>query len=486
MTFAGSWALARNFEAAPLDEILAAVRLSLESCPLSLDDADLKHLAAGATVMDLDRIKAIHEQMQVFRLSGHADAIALADVIEFLELTRLLRNPFEPDPQCPGSVSALVRWAASRLHAYGRPQSLILAKLAADISKWCEANRIGDIAIIDSPLGGSVPTQVIAAVLRRDGVRVTVHELLTPRLARHAHKHSIRAAAKRFCSQLASDSHYILFPDEFVSGTRMLKLYEALKRHLHGRLVPIALQVGHAGNPVRHHDNALKLIGILKECRKSLGIPTFALFPQAAQFQVDRGSPFVAASAFFWSDMDLCAGKRKVNLLFGVLCQVRELSDELGNPDSQSMKVLCDLWRQSTDGTTYSGHEAELARILPPLVRSLDWAAIEAEARSAFPDEYLGQVQLANAMRGAVEKYNWIFEAIHRHAAESDAIDNSGASRAGLLSNALRDLFAYFNGHRRSPMPRDRDFCEYTLAYAEPLHAFHQALVHLVVTDVPG
>ena len=152
--------------------------------------------------------------------------------------------------------------------------------------------------------------------MRANGIDVHVHEFLSPRLEKHGERHSIRAAAKSLCEGIPEGSGLVFYPDEVITGTRFRKLYAALSKLLGDRLVPIALEVRSVGAAVLSGDQLSRLHAILNTGKYATdGVPTHKIFPPAALIKIDDGPPIVASSPFFWAEVDLCAGKRKVNFV---------------------------------------------------------------------------------------------------------------------------------------------------------------------------
>jgi hypothetical protein len=371
---------------------------------------------------------------------------------------------------------------ASQLHDYGRDQSNALARAANIVATWCRSARIGRVAIVESPLGATVPARVLAEVLAHHGIQASTHEFLAPRFDKGGKRYSIRQAAKAFCASLPDGSHPVLFPDEVITGTRFAKLYGELEKHLADRLVPLAFQTWDAtrAKPVPTKA-AERLHTILSRKRTRFqGLPTKFAFPAALQFPLDSGAPFCASSPFFWAESDMFAGKRKINLLFGLIHSFRTIVEQLRDPHSAMLNHLCGVWGRSTDGSTITGHEVFLREILPRCTRALDWTLIDTNARTAFGAEYQGTAPDLHD-GGVRDRMTWLLAQI-RHQIDGDP-PISGPTEGWLVCHAVSDLFAFCSRPGSWVMPTNRDFCEYTLPFVPPFRELHDELVRLVVND---
>ncbi len=475
--------LANRFAPAHLHEAEQAVRGALVGYPGSLSPAAVTFFANGLRRFEVDTITATCEGLVGVRNARERLAHCLANFIQFLIIAFPPgRSPFSQEPACPPDVDAIYRWAASELHAYGRLQSFDLADAANRIVQWCRISGIKRVDIIESPLGATLPVRVLEKVLSDSGIQANSHQFLTPRLDKHGIKYSIQRAARDFCKNLPSGSHPVLFPDEVLTGTRFLKLYRALSKRLDNRLLPIAFQTRDAGNP--HPPKA----GVAERLKTALnkertyfkGLPTRFKFTPALLFYIDDGNPFCASNPFFWTELDVCAGKRKISLVFGLLCAIRGILERLEDPEGEMIGYLCEMWGEASDGTIFSGHESILRERVPVLAKMVKWDEVEARARETFVTEYEGEAPRLDA-DGVTDRMEWVLGQIREQI--DGGMPTNGATEGWLLRHAASDLFALSNGRNTWKMPRDRDFCEYTLPYLPPVSSIHDELVSRVVAD---
>ncbi|MDG2539841.1 hypothetical protein P5Y53_19335 [Dyella jiangningensis] len=473
--------LAAMYAPAEAETARAMVTTALENFPGRILPQWIDFLTSGLRNHELGWMHHVHCEMRTLRLKGGANAHHLANFIEFQAAGNPSAwMPFTEHAAAPSDIGELYQWAAAELYEYGLPQARALSLAAQRLLHWCQASRIYHVAIIESPLGATLPALVIAETLRQGGILVDVHEFLAPRRA-EGRGYSIKEAAKSFCRPLRNGSHPILFPDEVISGTRFLKLHKYLKRHLDGRLIPVALQGHDWRNPsALTPATKARLEEVLFETRiRFPGAPTHFQFPPAVPLHIDNGAPFVASNVFFWSDLDLCAGKRKVNLLFALLNEVKAITDDLKSADNGRLILLCQLWRFSASGEHFVGHEDILRQVIPELARRIDWSQLESEARREFQEEYLGNLPELDDAKIA-HRLEWILDNLRKQI-DADLDTSNAASDGWMFRHAVSDLFGLTTGRHKGLLPPDRDFCEYTLPFAAPFIELHEELVRLVV-----
>ena len=485
MAFSGSANSAHQYSVVPPDKAKAAVRSALATFPQPLSDDCLSYLVRDFRFGHLARLTRSQGMCSLLRATQQLAAVALADFLEFQSIAALHGMPFHEDPSVPKEIARLYTWGAERLHKYGREQSKQLGRVVAGLRRWALTHELSRADIIESPLGSTVPACVMAQSLRNGGIDVQVHELLAPRLDRHGKKYSLNAAVRELVQKLDVGNFPVLFPDEILTGTRFKKLIEALHKCLGPRLIPIGLEVLNLGSPTPDQ----KRLGVLRNYLAQLpaskeGAPTHTIFPPAVAIRVDPGQPVVCSSPFFWSEMDICAGKRKVNLLFGFIDILRQIARALCTPDSEAHSRLATLWGESTDGIRYVGHEQFSSRIVSEFASRIDWQKIESDAKATYPDEYRGG-HPAVTEEWVSSRRKWVLNSVYEQLLPLSTMSEGGASEAGVVVNALDALFASTGGLNRPPLPRDRDFCETTIPYVFPVRAFHDELVRLIVDDIP-
>ncbi|MGW8304713.1 MAG: hypothetical protein ACWGIK_02680 [Achromobacter pulmonis] len=476
--------LAQKFDLVPIEVAATAVKDSLQQFPQQVPEPWLRYLARDLRSFKLARLNAERLMSSSIRSNGTPSGIALANFFDFQSVASLAGMAFEPDPDRPQDLERLYRWGAPQLHEYGCEQAACLATVSTKLVAWSRAQSHEKLVIVDSPLGGTVPAYVLCGALEMNGIVAEVREFLAPRLERHSHKYSLKAAAAAFCSSLPEGNYPVIFPDEVLTGTRFRKLYKALHKHLKERLIPVALSVRSWSGTAARSDDMEKLRTKLHElkCAKQ-GAPVFTQFPPAALVKVDEGAPITLSSPFFWAEHDLTAGKRKVNLIFSFIDQIKTIALDLSKKSGASIHKLELMWSKSSEGTLITQSQPFLQQIVPKFAAKIDWDAIEEQARNHFTTEYKG-MSSPKTMQAVGERLNWLLKAVYDQLLPLCVKPLSGGNEAGLVCNALRDLYALYHGGRREPLPRDRDFCEGTIPLVYPDLSFHEELVALVLAGV--
>ncbi|HTE39208.1 MAG TPA: hypothetical protein VK629_00165 [Steroidobacteraceae bacterium] len=485
MANAGSAALDKQFSLAENAEARSALKDALAPYSASISADWIGYLGRDMRLLELIRIRRHLMESDRLRRCDTDAARALADFLSIQAIGPLCRGQFESDPACPADLGALFRWAAERLHTYGVDQSRCLRELAVRVADWCSSQGLESVQIVDSPLGGTVPAKVIASVLKSRGIDAQVSEFLAPRLEKHSRLHSIRSAALVFCKQLGTADTVVLFPDEVVTGTRFRKLYRALSKLLGDRLVPIAMHTSDAAAKKADKAKLQKLRVELSLTRTGRGgAPTFTTFPHVPLMKIDQGAPMVSASPFFWGEVDLCAGKRKVNFVFGLVNEFRTIAQELLTSNVRTFDELWNILREDSSGCKTVGHEPFIKQTLDRMLPLIRWDELEDRARITFGDEYVGSRQSIDDA-WVVRRHEWVLREIYEQLLPH-CEDKSVPNAAGVIFNVLKYLFMARGGMERRSLPSDRDFCEYTIPYAFPLRCFHDELVRLVSDDTVG
>ena len=478
--------LVDKFDLVPEGLAEAAVRSSLQAFPQPVPRPWVEYLARDLRSFNLAALNANRLMNSSVRISQTPVAMAMGNFLDFQSVTSVTGMAFQPDQKCPRDLDSLYKWGAQQLFIYGAEQALCLATVAAKLASWSSKMPHRTVVIVDSPLGGTVPAYVLRDALKNQGISAEVREFLAPRLDQHARKYSLKAAAADFCRSLPPGEYPVVFPDEVITGTRFRKLYKALEKHLKNRVVPIALSV-HSWNGTSRDSQKLRKLQIELRalgCAKQ-GAPVFTEFPCAALVKVDEGAPVTLSAPFFWAEHDLAAGKRKVNLIFSLIDQIKTIANDLGSKTGTSIHHLELIWSQSSDGTVITQSQPFLRQIVPRFAVKIDWEAIEEKARIEFKAEYIG-VSSPNTLEEVAARLNWVLTAIYDQLCQHCSKPTGAANEAGMVINALRDLYALAHGGRRRPLPRDRDFCESTISLVYPDLAFHEELIRLVLACIPA
>ncbi|HDR9506928.1 TPA: hypothetical protein QDC03_001995 [Burkholderia cepacia] len=483
--FSGSAEIDELMQPAEPERTETLIRTLLDRYPGSIDDELVKYLTTNARTIHIREMSGVIAEREVYRAGKpQAESAAFGDFLTVQCLNRLIHSHFDQTASYPSALVSVFEWGVGGLHKYALDQARQLARVAMTVAHWCLAADHSRVTIVDSPLGGTVPAQVLAKVLEADGIEVRLVEFLAPRLARHSKKHSIREAVKGFVKSLESDNSPVFYPDEMISGSRFLNLYRALRAKLGDRLIPIASEV-HSWNATTEDtaEKTAKAVAVLRnETTAAASSLVHFRFPPSRRLTIDSGPPVIPNSPFYWGEVDTLAGKRKVNFVFDVINELRAISEAFKRPDSEEILTLQRLWARDTNGRIYSGALLHLQTMLPRMASQIDWSKIEDAARTVYASEYVGNLPVITENH-AIERLVWLKKEIVRNL-DPEGFDNGKPTEAHLFANALHTLFNFHAHGRRLPRPKNRDYCEYTIKYAMPLAAINAKLVSLVIEEV--
>ncbi|WP_228874946.1 hypothetical protein [Paraburkholderia saeva] len=483
--FSGSAEIDELMQPAEPERAASLIRSLLDQYPHAVDEDLVKYLTKLARTIHLGEMVNVIAEREIFRAGKpQKESSAFGDFLAMQCVSRLIDSHFDHAASYPPALVSVFEWGIAGLHKYALNQARQLARVAMTVANWCLAEGHTNVTIVESPLGGTVPAQVLAKVLEADGIAVTLMEFLAPRLERHSKKYSIRRAVESFAESVKSGNSPVLYPDEMISGSRFLNLHRALHRKLGDRLIPIALEV-HSWNTTTR-DTAKKTALVVAELRKKTSASASPLvhfrFPPSQRITIDSGPPVIPNSPFYWGEVDTLAGKRKVNLVFDLINELRAISEAFRDPQSETILTLHRLWSRDTNGRIISGALPHLQSLLPRMASRVNWSTIEDSARAAFASEYVGNRPVITENH-AMERMRWLKREIAREL-DPERFDNGKPGEAHVFANALHDLLNRGAHGRRLPRPKNRDYCEYTLDYAMPLSAINAKLVSLVIEEV--
>jgi hypothetical protein len=481
--FPGSQLLAEHFSPAPPELAHEMIASLISGSPLAKSQRVIDFFSSRIKQVQLASLGAVRSMASALAQGSPRDkATAVADAIAVAPLASVIENPFAPDPAFPTEIEDLFRWAGTRLADYGSDQAAQLARLLSELAVWVRQCGYRDVYVLESPLGGTVPSVALSKILESHGVSAERVTFLAPRLKASTEKHCIRRAAQLLAQTRLTRSIPIIFVDEVITGSRFEKLYSELIRVVPAdRLVPIAMEVhDYSLSPKDSHE--AQRVGIRNRLRRTIhaqnGAPVHRVFPPVPLIKVDAGKPFVLSAPFFWGEVDLAGGCRKVNFLFGLITEFKANCLALRNRSSNQMDAIKDMWKRAVDGSVYVDVDRHTEDILVHCAERFDWEKLEKEARRDFPHEYQGEPEpglVSDRKKFTDSRMKWLLAAIER------ALEKEPEGYGGVFANALHHLFMYSVVLGREAAPRDRDFCEYTLPYSRPVKCFHEAIVEAIV-----
>ena len=225
-------------------------------------------------------------------------------------LHEVLQERFDPRVVLPPLVTAVMSDAADGLFILGKAQFRRLKQLATDLADWISSKSFTSVALVESPLGNCVPTQVIEDLCRARGLPVRTIEWGFPRNDRAAVGRTLRDAAAAFAEQPeVATADCVLFVDDVLTGTRFRKLAYSLRKEIGlSRCAAVAMRfefpptVGRSPYPRRSLDKVADW-GAAMGLRESV-----VEFPPLPVFAIDSDGPVYFESAVAWTDQDLVAG----------------------------------------------------------------------------------------------------------------------------------------------------------------------------------
>lgn len=376
----------------------------------------------------------------------------------------------------PPEVKCAMQAGADGLFKFGQPQFEELANVARDLADWIVRRKTPSVALIESPTGNTVPVQVISDLLRQRGVEASTILWNAPRNDRPSRGRTVTDSA-RDCASDAKNFELVILIDDALSGTRLLKLFDALAPEIGPkRLLPIAMFFRDASRPdLDNHPNRKRLLHRLREQQENIGYEKlWRDFPVLPLFKLDWGPPCRWQCPVIWGDSDMIAGKRKVNFIFAMLCHCFDILQDLATPNSVFRPYLEKAWSQNTvgKGFAFSAELLETAfRNIAADLRLPEFREVlRKKAEIRFPDDYTGNIELLEK-DGAEQRWRWLAETFL-----TEGKSRIEENRAGMAWNAFTTSFsASFPG--QGPRPRrDEDAAQYVLPFNDTIRAFNEQL----------
>lgn len=380
----------------------------------------------------------------------------------------------------PGIERAIQR-GADGLFEFGQPQFEDLTKVALDVVNWMLSKQSGSFAIIESPIGNTLPVQFFNDLAASRGIPSSIIQWNAPRNDRRSAGQTIADTAKAFVTKVGEFDH-IIFVDEVVSATRYTKLLHAIDAHIpKEKLLAVALLFDDnlrlkSGNAQRRP----RLIAELEARGRDIGFekPVRA-FPLLRQYRMDDGPVCQWATPVIWNDAEIIAGKRKENLIFVLVDHCLGILQDLGKPKSEFRPYLIRAWSQNTLGQSYAFKVGITQKLFQDIVTQLPLGQLHSflldKAKQKFPDDYAGDLA-ALAKTGASERWNWF-----RTAFVTEAEKRIGKELAWTAWNAIDAAFASSFPDHKPRARRDLDAAPYTLQFNSTISAFNHKLRELLM-----
>ncbi|GAB7534275.1 hypothetical protein BGC_04800 [Burkholderia sp. 3C] len=386
----------------------------------------------------------------------------------------LTATALDPSKKHPAELTLAMERGAEGLYFVGKDQFSKLVHLINSIVMWAKSQEITTLFIVESPLGNTVPTQLLKLTCAAHSIPAEVRVWSAPRNDRRVRGRTVNDAASEFCDDLPETATVILL-DDVITGSRFIKLFDALREALGERsLVPAAMVFDR--DRLTNFD---RLKHRVDQCAAELGFQHgLTDFPAIPIFRIDAGELMRWESPVIWGESDLIAGKRKVNFIFTLINHLFDIAEDLIEDDSEYRHHLERSWQEDSSGQVYSP-PIPLKDILKNLCTRLNlfdfFKNLDKQAKAEFEDDYKGCVKYMDE-KDVLDRWQWIEERFVEIASKS-----LNTTEAGFLWRACKDTFAATR-HTHRPRPaRDHDFSPYTLPYNPTIAAFNQRLLTLLI-----
>ena len=117
------------------------------------------------------------------------------------------------------AVAEMMSAGADGLFEVGRPQFLCLAMTVQKIISWCLAKKFKNIGVIESPLGNSLPAEILRERGMAQGLTSAIVAWTLPRNDNPSKGRTIRGAARELV-EMTTSFDVVLYRDDASTGTR--------------------------------------------------------------------------------------------------------------------------------------------------------------------------------------------------------------------------------------------------------------------------
>lgn len=387
-------------------------------------------------------------------------------------------HPFDPRCTYPEGTERLSEEAANAMLLYGRDQFRALREVSSGLVGYCGSVPSGKLVIIESPLGNVIPVRFMVEKLRNAAISCEVMQVSLPRNDRSglAGRVTLRDRVEGIVERL-SPEHQLLYLDDAITGSRFKKVLGELRRSAKNRKFrePAAVAFGctrHGGFSEHHEKIRAGVREDVETAGKAMGIQGWIELPPLPVIDCGPRGKYSWESPLAWGESDLIAGFRKVNLMFNLIEESRNIIELICGGDDATLKQLLRLWSTDQAGQLYTIDCEVLAKALCEANRKVDWDRVRDRAREAFPEDYRGDLPgfTSEAEREfVVRRMNWL---------RSEVVEQAGRdnpSEGWMLWRAIDNLFV--TNESRAGDPRDRDFSYYFVEYHPAIARLREAII---------
>jgi hypothetical protein len=386
-----------------------------------------------------------------------------------------------PEALLPEGLGRIMHEGAEGLLELGFTQFARLAKLTREMADWIENQGFRSVALVESPIGNSLPVQVLQTLLEKRNVVVTPLVLTAPRNDKRARGRTVKDAASE-CAEDARECDGVVFLDDVLTGSRYIKIFEALKAKLDpSRFLAVGMAFEDPQRPeVPKHQNRERARRLLEDQGGLIGYPeAWVDFPLLPFITLDAGLRVIWQDPMIWGYFDVIAGKRKVNLIFTLIDHALAILKDLGQEESVFRPYLELAWSLDTGGKGSEFVPEVLKSTFRKIAEEIDLSEIEArltsEASSKFPQDYKGEVSDSKQV-SVPERVTWLTEALVE-AAKSKI----GEDRANMAANALFAVLSTSLMDEEPRVNRDSAAAQYVLPYHPLIQTLNRRILERVV-----
>jgi hypothetical protein len=250
---------------------------------------------------------------------GHAAARYWA--VQLLASTVMCASVLDLNATHSPELERVVRKGAKGLFEFGESQFEELGTFALDIADWLAERKPRSVTLIESPIGNSLPVQIVHDAAQKLGLSCSITKWNAPRNVRSAAGRTAKDAARDWAAAVQSYD-LVVFLDEIVSGGRYRHLLGALRKQLPpGKILPLGMlfydsyREGLMTGPIR-----ASAISDVQTLGRALGFAEpLREFPHLRLFRFDGVNASAWGGPVAWGDSEIAAGKRKLNLIFTIL-----------------------------------------------------------------------------------------------------------------------------------------------------------------------
>lgn len=475
MSFGTSSHLANLFEAVSEEEMRPQIAKLLEA--LGSNDVELlgSLTKTGFRRHQLDSLKLWNDRISP---NPYSDDIGRSARIYWAaqELQALFPKPFEPAPSELEPLGDLFEKGGNGLFEIGKDQFSKLAEISHGLTAWIVDQNIVELIILESPLGNTLPVQIIEDLLADSPVKTRVELWNAPRNDRASRGRTVSDSAREI-SELIGTANCVLFVDDALTGTRFRKLFDALKKELQEvKFVPVALLIEDT-RPKNTQDlnKAIIKLQAVQTYADQHSLPYGVVrFPGLPLFRIDECSPVSWEYPMAWGDNDLVAGKRKVNLIFNLLDHALNILTDLGSERSSYREKLEYLWSQNTQGEKYLFSPGLTKEIFEDWGEKLElesfYRTLWIAAKTEFSDDYKGK-NFTPDNEQVMRRWMWLAERF-----KEEAGGRIGEKESYALWFAIDCLFAATIHKSRPRANRDHDYSQYALPFNDTIRKLNRQL----------